>query len=156
MRVGRRIIREACMQRHRWPGAARLVRHAEQGSELKAPATRHRRKEASHAHWACSPVLWPLMDPAIDPSAKAALLSAAVGSHKEGCTWKTLCRAPDDRIEFHIAATPKQVHFASFMFLMDPTGKKRKRRKVALRNRSQASLSGFVPPWLYHLRVFGL
>lgn len=37
----------------------------------------------------------PLMEaarvPVIDPTAKPALLSAAEGSHKGGCTWKSLC-----------------------------------------------------------------
>lgn len=47
---------------------------------------------------------------------------------KKAAHGKVFVRAPNDRIEFHITATPKQVHFTSFMFLMDPTGKKREKK----------------------------
>lgn len=73
---------------------ARMVQT--KGSDLNSQGSEaQRRKDTSHVHWACSPVLWPLMEvawgPVIDPTAKAALLSAVVDSHKEGGTWKSLC-----------------------------------------------------------------
>lgn len=106
-----------------------------------------RRKEASHACWACSPalqtLLWSQRVPATDPAAQGALLSAAAGLHKGRLCTEKFVRASNERIGFHITATPKQVHSASFIFLMAPTGKTGKRKEATARNRSQTGLAGF-------------
>ena len=105
-------------------------------------------EEASHAHWACSPGtsatdMEPAQVPVIDPAAEGALLSAAAGSHKGRLHMEKSLSGPLMRGLGFTSQLPLNRYSASFIFLMAPTGKKRKRNEATPRNRSQAGLARF-------------
>lgn len=119
----------------------RVWRH--RGGKKQAMPTGHAAQafqplpQSQHSDWSCS---WG------HPS-----LSSCRSPQRKAVHGEVSVRASNERIGFHITATPKQVHSASFIFLMAPTGKNIK-RKEATQELGLVWL-GFEPPLPHHLQL---